>query len=82
MSIAFRLPLRPFLRRSAPSSEKRVLLVRDDVIGDLLVPTSAVVHWLLAQGYDVYLVLRKDLMDIGELLLPRDRLLPVDIRLE
>lgn len=81
MSIAFRLPLRPFLRRSAPSSEKRVLLVRDDVIGDLLVPTSAVVHWLLAQGYDVYLVLRKDLMDIGELLLPRDRLLPVDIRL-
>lgn len=81
MSILFRLPLRLFLKPSSKLSEKRVLLVRDDVIGDLLVPSSAVVRWLCQQGYEVYLVLRKELMDIGELLLPNKQLLPVDIRL-
>lgn len=81
MSILFRLPLGPFLRRSPRLSEKRVLLVRDDVIGDLLVPTSAVVRWLVEEGYEVYLVLRKELMNIGELLLPQERLLPVDNKL-
>lgn len=80
MSIVFRLPLGPFLPRSANVVEKRVLLVRDDVIGDLLVPTSAVVSWLVREGYEVYLVLRKELMDIGRLLLPIDQLLPVDIK--
>lgn len=80
MSIMFRVPLGPFLRRPATSPGKRVLLVRDDVIGDLLVPTSAVVRWLLQQEYDVYLVLRKELAEIGLLLLPQERLLALDMR--
>lgn len=81
MNILFRLPLRPFLPKAALPARPRVLLVRDDVIGDLIVPTSAVVKWLLERGYDVHLVLRRELMDVGRLLLPQDKLIPVDIKL-
>lgn len=80
MSVFFRLPLRPFLPKPTPSGGQRVLLVRDDVIGDLIVPTSAVVRWLVQQGYDVYLVVREDIAAIGAMLLPKEKLFPVDIK--
>lgn len=79
MGLSFRIPLSPFLPKAADGGN-RVLLVRDDVIGDLIVPASAVVQSLSRHGYDVYLVLREELMCVGALFLPEDRLIGVDIK--
>lgn len=75
------MPLRPFLPSVKQSVPQRVLLVRDDVIGDLVVQTSAVSKWLLEHDYDVYLVIRENLIDIGKLFLSADRLIPLNIKL-
>ncbi|MCM1512419.1 MAG: hypothetical protein NC112_04830 [Oxalobacter formigenes] len=65
-----------------PSPEKsdRVLLVRDDHIGDLVYTTSASVKWLKDNHYDVYLIIRKEFLPIGKLLLPEHKLIPLDYR--
>ncbi|MDR2503231.1 MAG: hypothetical protein LBD82_02435, partial [Deltaproteobacteria bacterium] len=78
-NILFRLPLAPFIPKTKASSSPKILLVRDDIIGDLLVPTSAVVKWLKDRQHDVFLVLRREFMPIGRLMLPEDRLIPLDM---
>lgn len=81
MSLALRVPLSFFLPKPETVRRDRVLLVRDDVIGDLVVPTSAAVSWLKSQGFDVFLVCRENLTDAARLLLPEDRLIPFNISL-
>lgn len=78
--LLFRVPLAPFLPRPVRPTAKRALLVRDDVMGDLLVPTSAVLKWLQDNEYDVFMALRREMLPIGGLLLPEERLLPLDLR--
>lgn len=61
-----------------PDKSDRVLLVRDDHIGDLVYTTSASVKWLTDNRYDVYLVIRKEFLPVGKLLLPEHKLIPLD----
>lgn len=72
------LPMSLFL--PSPVKSDKVLLVRDDHIGDLVYRTSASVKWMVDNHYDVYLVIRKEFLCIGKLLLPEHKLVPLDYR--
>lgn len=72
------LPMHTILPK--PEESDRVWLVRDDHIGDLVYTTSASIKWLTDHQHDVYLILRKEFLSIGKLLLPEHKLIPLDYK--